>query len=149
LRSNRPARGASADATKALPAVADVVRDEKLEEHVKIAGFVSDQELGALYRDASVFVLPTLFEGFGMPAIESLASGTPTLVSDLPVFREVTLGAVHYLPDPRNPDAVCEAIDQLLTVGDEGRPSQATVAEVRRLFAPATIARQYLDVLFP
>lgn len=149
LRSNRPARGATAEATKQLPAVADVVRDEKLEEHVKVAGFVSDQELGALYRGASAFVLPTLFEGFGMPAIESLASGTPTLVSDLPVLREVTLGAAHYLPDPRDPNAVCNAIEQLLALGPQGRPPQKVVAEVRRLFAPATIAKQYLDVLFP
>jgi glycosyltransferase involved in cell wall biosynthesis len=149
LRSNRPSSPASSAASERLPAAADVVRDEKLEQHVKIAGFVSDRELGALYRGSSAFVLPSLFEGFGMPAIEAMASGAPTLVSDLPVFREVTLGAAHYLGEPRNPHAVCDAIDQVLAAGAQARPSPETIAEMRRVFAPATIARQYLDVLFP
>jgi glycosyltransferase involved in cell wall biosynthesis len=149
LRSNHPSQSASAEASGRLPAAADVVRDMGLEEHVKVAGFVTDQELGALYRGAAAFVLPSLFEGFGMPAIEAMASGTPTLVSDLPVFREVTLGAARYLHEPQDPDAVCDSIDQVLAAGIQARPSQELIAEVRRVFAPATIARQYLDVLFP
>jgi glycosyltransferase involved in cell wall biosynthesis len=84
-----------------------------------------------------------------MPAIEAMASGAPTLVSDLPVFREVTLGAAHYLGEPLNPDAVCDAIDQVLAAGAQARPSPEMIAKMRRMFAPATIARQYLDVLFP
>jgi glycosyltransferase involved in cell wall biosynthesis len=78
-----------------------------------------------------------------------MALGVPTIVSDIPVFREVTLDLAHFLPEPRNVDSVTETIDQALAQGDAARPSPATIAEVRRQFAPATIARQYLKILLP
>jgi glycosyltransferase involved in cell wall biosynthesis len=149
LRSQRTNANVSAKVNQRMPATVDLVRDLGLEDHVKVTGFVSDQELGALYRGAAAFVLPSLFEGFGMPAVEAMALGVPTIVSDIPVFREVTLDLAHYLPEPRNVDSVTETIDQVLAQGDAARPSPATIAEVRRQFAPATIARQYLKILLP
>src|SRR6266567_5140783 len=46
-------------------------------ERVRLLGFLSDSELGQLYRNAKLFVLPSLYEGFGMPAVEALGLGTP------------------------------------------------------------------------
>jgi glycosyltransferase involved in cell wall biosynthesis len=148
LRSRRTDAGASSKVQAEMPATVDIVRDLGLEEHVRIAGFVSDAQLGALYRGATAFVLPSLFEGFGMPAVEALASGTPTVVTDIPVFREVTLGAAHYLQHPRDVDAVCCVLDEVITAGDAARPSANVVAQIRLRFSPATIARQYLHVMF-
>jgi glycosyltransferase involved in cell wall biosynthesis len=147
LRSQRTNANVSAKVNDEMPATVDIVRDLGLEEHVRITGFVSDEGLGALYRGAAAFILPSLFEGFGMPAVESMALGVPTIVSDIPVFREVTLGKAHYLPEPRNVDSVAVIIDQVLAQGDGARPTPATIAEVRRQFAPATIARRYLEIL--
>jgi glycosyltransferase involved in cell wall biosynthesis len=147
LRSQRTNANVSAKVNEEMPATVDIVRDLGLEDHVKVTGFVSDEQLGALYRGASAFVLPSLFEGFGMPAVEAMALGVPTIVSDIPVFREVTLGHAHYLPRPRDGDSVAETIDRVLAQGDAARSSPATIAEVRRQFAPATIARQYLEIL--
>jgi glycosyltransferase involved in cell wall biosynthesis len=147
LRSHRPKANLAAEVDEKMPAVGDVVRDLGLEEHVKITGFISDAELGALYRGAAAFILPSLHEGFGMPAIEALGLGAPTLVSDIPVFREVTVGVAEYLPQPRDPDSVCEHVDQVISRGPAARPTPENVAKIRRLFAPATIARQYLKVI--
>jgi glycosyltransferase involved in cell wall biosynthesis len=130
-----------------MPSALDLVIELGLEKHVVITGFVPDAELGALYRIAAAFVLPSLFEGFGMPAVEALALGAPTLVSDLPVLREVTLDGAHYVKDPLNKDEMADCIADLLTLGDAGRPTVEFSREIRNRFAPETIARQYVKLL--
>src|SRR5262249_53720543 len=57
-------------------------------EGVRLLGFVSDEELARLYRGASAFAYPSRFEGFGMPVVESLASGVPAVVSAHPSLDE-------------------------------------------------------------
>jgi glycosyltransferase involved in cell wall biosynthesis len=149
LRSRRAKgdqHGASVNAK--MPATVDLVRDLGLAEHVKVTGFVSDAELGALYRGADAFVLPSLFEGFGMPAAESLAMGTPTIVSGIPALREATLGAAYYLSEPQNVDRVADEIAAVLRLGPAARPAPALVTDIRHKFHPATIATRYLEVIF-
>jgi glycosyltransferase involved in cell wall biosynthesis len=149
LRSRRPSKDRhTAQVTAKMPPTVDLVRDLGLSEHVKITGFVSDAELGALYRGADAFVLPSLFEGFGMPAAESLATGTPTIVSEIPALREATLGAAYYLTEPENVDRVTDEIAAVLRLGAAARPSPQLVANIRHKFHPTTIATRYLEVLF-
>jgi glycosyltransferase involved in cell wall biosynthesis len=54
--------------------------------------------LAALYRHASLVMMPSEAEGFGLPVLEALACGAPVLCSDLPVFREVGGDVAHYVP---------------------------------------------------
>ena len=148
LRSARKVRyHKSRHFSEQMPPTIDLVRDLKLEERVFVTGFVSDTVLGSLYRGASLFVLPSIFEGFGMPAVESIAMGTPTLVSGLPVLREVTMNQAHYIDDPRCDSEMAEHIESILANIDAARPSPELQSEIRRRFAPATIARQYLTLL--
>ncbi len=76
---------------------------------------IGREEMAALYRSASVVLLPSDAEGFGLPVIEALACGAPVLASDLPVLREVGGEAVTYLP-PGDVDAwvegVCRALER-------------------------------------
>ncbi len=125
----------------------DLVNELGLSKHVVLTGFIPDERLGALYRGAALFVLPSLFEGFGMPAVESLALGTPTLVSDLPVLREVTLNGAHYIADPLNEHQMADEIAQALELGEAACPSSDFRDDIRQRFAPETIARQYLKLL--
>jgi glycosyltransferase involved in cell wall biosynthesis len=84
---------------------------------VRLVGFVSDDELAALYRGARVFVYPSLYEGFGMPIVEALASGTPVVASAHASLDEAS-GAVVVRADATDPEALADAIGQVLT----GRP---------------------------
>jgi glycosyltransferase involved in cell wall biosynthesis len=148
LRSkDRGWRRRSAKLEAEMPSVLDLIDDLGIAEHVIVTDYISDDQLGALYREASAFVLPSLFEGFGMPAVEAMALGAPTLVSGLPVLREVTFGAARYIENPLNEHEVAEQITDLLNAGDSARPSLEQRREFRQRFAPETIAQQYLDLL--
>jgi glycosyltransferase involved in cell wall biosynthesis len=61
-------------------------------------GFVSDEELVQLYRTCAVFVLPSLYEGFGLPLLEAMACGAPCIASDDPALVEVSGGAALHFP---------------------------------------------------
>ncbi len=64
--------------------VFQTVADFNLQEHVYFAGYVEDADLPHLYQGASVFVYPSLYEGFGLPPLESIASGIPTIAYNSP-----------------------------------------------------------------
>ena len=57
--------------------------------NVRYLGFVSDNDLAALYKNALCFAFPSITEGFGLPALEALASGCPVIASEIPALKEV------------------------------------------------------------
>ena len=69
-----------------------------LQSDVLLPGFVSDEALACLYSAATALVLPSLGEGFGLPAVEAAACGAPTVLSDLPAHRETLGDAALYFP---------------------------------------------------
>ena len=75
-----------------------LVRDLGLERRVTVLPTLDDRLLAAVYRRASVVVLPSDREGFGLPVLESLRSGTAVVAADLPVLREVGGPLTHYCP---------------------------------------------------
>jgi glycosyltransferase involved in cell wall biosynthesis len=85
-----------------------------MERFVRFIGYVSDRKLFGLYKDAQAFIFPSLSEGFGLPGLEAMASGTPVLASDIPVFREVYSDAVLYF-NPEDVDDIANKIMQILT----------------------------------
>ncbi len=70
----------------------------ELTDHVIWLGQVDEDDKPALYRLASVFVSPSAYEGFGLPVLEAMASGTPVVASDIPVYQE-TLGGAAFLAE--------------------------------------------------
>jgi glycosyltransferase involved in cell wall biosynthesis len=74
---------------------------------------VSDDELPAVYRSAAVFAYPSYFEGFGIPIIEAMASGTPVVSSSHPSLDEAS-GDAAVRVDPQDPEAIAAGIEQAL-----------------------------------
>ncbi len=80
-----------------------------LAAHVRLAGAVPDAELPELYAGAACFVLPSLYEGFGLSLAEAMAAGVPAVASDIPALREVGGDTVRYAP-PSSAHAFADAI---------------------------------------
>lgn len=77
-----------------------LVREMGLEQRVHFLGFVADDDLPTLYNLAEVFALPSLYEGFGLPPLEAMACGVPTVVSDVSSLPEVVgEAAIRVKPD--------------------------------------------------
>ncbi len=89
---------------------------------VRYLGFVSEPELPALYAGARSFFYPSLYEGFGLPVLEAMASGVPVLTSNRSCLPEVSGGAA-LLIDPDDGDALCHGVEQVLL--DDGWRSAA------------------------
>jgi glycosyltransferase involved in cell wall biosynthesis len=78
---------------------------------------VADNELPGLYRNAAVFAYPSFFEGFGMPILEAMASGTPVVASSHPSLDEAA-GDAAVRVDPGSPEAIAEGIETALSERD-------------------------------
>ena len=79
-----------------------------------LTGYVSDEDLVALYNLATLFVFPSLHEGFGLPVLEAMACGTPTLGSRTTSIPEV-IGWAEALFDPASPPSMAEKIERALS----------------------------------
>ncbi len=82
--------------------------------HVRLLGFVPDGDLPALYSLADAFAYPSIYEGFGLPPLEALACGTPTVVTAATSLPEVVGDAALTVP-PGDPGALAGALADLLT----------------------------------
>jgi glycosyltransferase involved in cell wall biosynthesis len=80
---------------------------------VQVTGHVGDDELCALYKAANVVWFPSRYEGFGLPVLEAMASGTPVIASDSTALPEVAGGAALLLP-PGDASKHVEAMSWLL-----------------------------------
>ncbi|MGH9348475.1 MAG: glycosyltransferase family 4 protein, partial [Vicinamibacterales bacterium] len=96
------------------PALRRAVHRYKLHKHVRFLGFQSDETLASLYRLAAVFVFPSLYEGFGLPPLEAMASGTPVVTSNVSSLPEVA-GDAAVLVDPYDAIDIKEGIRRVLT----------------------------------
>ncbi|MBN7809692.1 glycosyltransferase family 4 protein [Algoriphagus sp. H41] len=76
-----------------LPIVEEMIREMGMEDRILLPGYLSDEEVKALYEGAFAYVFPSENEGFGIPILEAMASGLPVIHSDQPALMEVAGGA--------------------------------------------------------
>lgn len=94
--------------------VRSAIRDCGLEDRVTFVGYVDDQTLATLYSAARMLVLPSLDEGFGLPAAEAMSCGVPVAASNRGALPEV-VGGAGVLFDPLDQNAMAAALERLLT----------------------------------
>ena len=94
--------------------VYDLVRSRGLQHRVLFPGFVADEDLSALYSSADVMAFPSLYEGFGLPVLESMACGVPVLASNISCLPEVA-GSAALFVDPRDVEAMSAAMLKLVS----------------------------------
>jgi glycosyltransferase involved in cell wall biosynthesis len=97
------------------PEILALLEQLDLRRHVLFLGRISRQRLANCYRGADMFVSPTLYEGFGLPLLEAMASGCPVVSSNVAAVPEVAAGAALLVNDPTDPDEVTEAMVRVWT----------------------------------
>ncbi|MEJ6021479.1 glycosyltransferase family 4 protein [Ramlibacter sp. PS4R-6] len=93
------------------------IRAHGVHGQVQFTGPADDARLAAIYRGATALVFPSLYEGFGLPVVEAMASGTPVITSDATATAEIAGGGAALLVDPLRVEAIAEAIDRLVDDG--------------------------------
>lgn len=114
-------------------------------DRLVFTGYVADEELRALYSAATLFVYPSVYEGFGLPVLEAMACGAPVITSDIPSLSE-TAGKAARLVSPHDPQALARNVVELLENESERQYlSQAGIQQAQQ-FSWEKAARSTLDV---
>jgi glycosyltransferase-like protein len=116
----------------------------RLGEDLAVTGVLRDDEIVALLRAAHVFVFPSLVEGFGLVLLEALACGTPVVTSAIAPFDEFLTSEDARLVDPRDPDAIANAMLRSLEPGVAATTAVRGPALARR-FAWSASARAHVS----
>jgi glycosyltransferase involved in cell wall biosynthesis len=94
------------------------IKQSSIGDRLLFTGYLDDDDLRALYSSCTVFVYPSIYEGFGLPPLEAMACGAPVIASNIATFRE-TLGSAAQLVEPNDVQALARSIVEIL--GDEDR----------------------------
>lgn len=116
-----------------------------LGDEVILPGYISDEDLPAVYSGAALFVFPSLYEGFGIPPLEAMACGVPTVVADTSSLPEVVGDAALMVP-PTDTGALAAAMNQVLADSVLAEELARRGPERARLFTWDRAARQLVDL---
>ncbi len=116
-----------------------------LADRVLLMGHVADELLPAIYQGATLFLYPTLYEGFGLPVVEAMASGVAVITSNTSALKEIAEGYAH-LVDPLDVDGMAKAIASAMA--DDDRRAALAKLGARRAedFRWDVTARKTIDV---
>jgi glycosyltransferase involved in cell wall biosynthesis len=129
------------------PAVRRTVIQTRMQPYVRFLGFVPFDKLRTFYSAAAAFVFPSLYEGFGLPPLEAMASGTPVITSNISSLPEVA-GSAAVLVNPENVFEIAKGIREALTKpGLRSALIQKGLQQARR-FSWEDTARQVLAIYY-
>ena len=97
------------------------VKELELENSVIFSGFVSEQEKITLLKNAIAFILPSLYEGFGIPVLEAMNVGCPVIVSKNSSLSEVAGKAAVYIKNPYQIDSIQNSLLKMLELNEKER----------------------------
>jgi glycosyltransferase involved in cell wall biosynthesis len=129
--------------------LSQLIAELGIAERAIVTGFVTDGQVGWLYRNATAFVFPSVFEGMGRPAIEALGMGLPVLTTNRTAIPEMTRGLAAYVENPFDVDEMASRLKCMCDAPKDFAPASTQVAQLREEYSPETIARAFSEVLFP
>ena len=114
-------------------------------DRVLLTGYLQDEDLCTLYSACTVFIYPSLYEGFGLPPLEAMACGAPVITSRTPALME-TVGNAARLVDPKDVDDIAHAMTEILS-DQKAREHYAELGKVHvKQFSWEATALKTLDV---
>lgn len=123
----------------------EIISKAKHLDSVIFTGYVDEPSLHALYYGATLLAFPSLYEGFGLPALEAMVHGTPVLASTASSLPEI-VGDAGVLVDPESTDAIMQGMMQLLTDESERQRLVALGYERAKQFTWQETARGTLEL---
>ncbi|AFY71051.1 glycosyl transferase group 1 [Thalassoporum mexicanum PCC 7367] len=124
-----------------------LVNELGLGDRVYVTGYISNTELAWYYRHADLFVFPSVFEGFGLPPVEAIGLGLPTLTTRCTTLPEVTLELAEYIQDAYNAEEWRDRIVQILADRDRFIPSAQVQQKFKTTYDPVALCRRYLSLI--
>jgi len=125
--------------------VRKLAKQLNIDNHIVQLGFVSEEQLLPLYKAATFLVLPSLYEGFGLPVLEAMATGLPVITSNVSSLPEVA-GDAAILVDPYSTEEIAEAMYTLFTDGALGEELSRKGVERAKQFSWTKCAQETLKL---
>lgn len=120
------------------------VQESALRERIVLTGYINEAEKHALLKSAQLFAYVSLYEGFGLPVLEGMAAGVPTVTSNISSMPEVAgQGALQI--DPQDVGQIVEALKNLIVDADARRQLLERGLEQSQAFTWENMARGWLD----
>lgn len=129
------------------PMIFRTVNKWGINKYVDVRGYVPDSELPKYYRGATLFVSPSLIEGFGLPLLEAMASGIPVIAGNNTSMPEV-VGKAGILTDVKNPDSVAQAMFSISQDSSLRKKLITQGIKQARLFDTARFAKEVLNLIY-
>jgi glycosyltransferase involved in cell wall biosynthesis len=125
--------------------IAEGIRRQNLDPAVRLLGYVPDDDLPALYRQAELLVFPSRYEGFGLPPLEAMACGTPVLAADTSSLPEIVGSAGRVFP-LETPEILAERMASLLAAPETLAAMRVAGLERAATFTWEKTAAMTLDI---
>jgi glycosyltransferase involved in cell wall biosynthesis len=126
--------------------IMDIITSHPYKDFVSYVGVVDDNKLSQYYHDARLFVFPSLYEGFGIPVLEAMASGLPVISSTVSALPEVCKNAA-LLVDPRKPNEIAKCIVKLLSDKELYRNLQEKGLARAKQFDRPQIINEFISII--
>lgn len=133
----------SGDAIYQSPQLSEAIGNNP---NIVFTGYVDDKTLAGLYKHAQAFVFPSFYEGFGLPPLEAMAFGCPTIVSKTASLPEVCGDASVYI-DPYDVESIQKGIEQVLSSADLRRQLVESGHKRVGFYGWEKSAQQYLELI--
>lgn len=123
----------------------EYVKEHNLDNRIIFTGFVSQEEKQKLFQHCKLYVNPTLYEGFGMTAVESIVFMIPTLVSKIDTNYEITKGLCDYYYPPEDENILAEKLIQCLDKEYDYNELKKNSNEIYKEYNYLKISQEYID----
>jgi len=122
------------------------IEETKDDKRFVFAGFVPDEELIKLYQQATLNVLPSRDEGFGFSFLEAAQFSCPSVLSDIPVLKEISAGSALFT-DPQNPNDIADKIGEIYFNKQTGNTLGNKAFKRSQFFSPEKFKKKFLSIL--
>jgi len=122
-----------------------LIRDLNLNDQIVFTGFVTEEEKRSLIENCCCFLFPSLFEGFGMPAVEALMLGVPVITTKEGALEEVTMGCALYVDKPRDENEWLSKLVEVEGICTENKTNKCG-PELAKRYDPRSVAEKYIRI---